>query len=91
MNDSELISKIGKKLGCIIAWHKGDDNCKKCKGIGFVPIPLWMKLKAHFIERLPWKCIRKELFCTACKGYLVFEEPDGTVFDDRKLKDEDKV
>ena len=85
MNDSELIRVIGKQIGAIISWHCGDENCKYCHGAGFVKTPWWIKLKAHYIEKLPWKYIKKEIYCTHCKGYEIFEDPDGTITDSRDL------
>jgi len=72
--DVEIIQKVARKLGCPIAWHVGTPGCRKCRGTGFVPIPLWLKLKAHFIEGLPWNGIRKEIWCMVCEGKLVWEE-----------------
>jgi len=72
MSDYELLQCIVKKAGIPIGWHVGDKDCPKCRGRGFVPTPLWRKVKAVLFERVPWKFIRPEIECLACEGDTVW-------------------
>lgn len=75
MNDYQLIRNLAAKLSCPVAWHVGSSGCKRCNGTGFIPIPFWRKMWAHYVEKLPWDCIRKEIWCMSCSGELVFDWP----------------
>jgi len=75
MNDTELINTIADKAGIPVAYHIGSKNCYVCHGSGFMPTPFVIKLKAFFIDRVPWKFIRKEVWCTKCKGNMVIRWP----------------
>ena len=76
ISDYQIVRSIAKALSCPTAYHVGSPGCKRCNGTGFVPTPLWYKLKAHYIDGLPWDGIRKEIWCMSCEDGLILEEPE---------------
>ena len=75
MNDYQLVREIAAKLSIPVGYHVGSPGCKKCNGTGFVNISFWRKMWVHYINRLPWNCIRKDVWCSRCKGDLIWVWP----------------
>lgn len=77
MSDGEIIRSLAKALKCPVVYTVGTSGCKKCGGSGFVPMPWWKKMRAHYIRRISWKDIGTETYCNRCKSNTLMFWPNN--------------